>query len=154
FGYFGRAWTWISSICAVWPGRSDDRYTGPWTAATANPVLVVGNFLRPGYPVPRSADRRRAAAQLPAALLRRLGSHGLRGRVPLHRQRGERLPDQRRGSGRGHRLPTGDETVRPVLTAVGDRNATAAFPPRRPAARAHQACPARLTPPPKTVSRT
>jgi len=47
FGYFGRAWTWASSICAVWPGASDDRYTGPWTAATANPVLVVGNFFDP-----------------------------------------------------------------------------------------------------------
>jgi pimeloyl-ACP methyl ester carboxylesterase len=47
FGYFGRAWTWISSICSVWPGRSDDRYTGPWNAATANPVLVVGNFFDP-----------------------------------------------------------------------------------------------------------
>jgi pimeloyl-ACP methyl ester carboxylesterase len=47
FGYFGRAWTWASSICAVWPGASDDRYTGPWNAATANPVLVVGNFFDP-----------------------------------------------------------------------------------------------------------
>jgi pimeloyl-ACP methyl ester carboxylesterase len=47
FGYFGRAWTWASSICAVWPGASDDRYIGPWNAATANPVLVVGNFFDP-----------------------------------------------------------------------------------------------------------
>jgi len=47
FGYFGRAWTWASSTCAVWPGHSDDRYTGPWNAATANPVLVVGNFFDP-----------------------------------------------------------------------------------------------------------
>jgi pimeloyl-ACP methyl ester carboxylesterase len=47
FGYFGRAWTWISSICAVWPGKSDDRYTGPWNARTANPVLVVGNYFDP-----------------------------------------------------------------------------------------------------------
>ena len=23
---------------------NDDRYTGPWTARTANPVLVVGNY--------------------------------------------------------------------------------------------------------------
>jgi pimeloyl-ACP methyl ester carboxylesterase len=47
FGYFGRAWTWISSICAVWPGVGADRYTGPWNARTANPVLVVGNFFDP-----------------------------------------------------------------------------------------------------------
>ena len=47
FGYFGRAWTWISSICAVWPGKAEDRYTGPWNAPTVNPVLVVGNFFDP-----------------------------------------------------------------------------------------------------------
>jgi pimeloyl-ACP methyl ester carboxylesterase len=47
FGYFGRAWTWISSICAVWPGQGADRYTGPWNADTANPVLVVGNYFDP-----------------------------------------------------------------------------------------------------------
>lgn len=47
FGYFGRAWTWASSICAVWPGVAEDRYVGPWNAATANPVLVVGNFFDP-----------------------------------------------------------------------------------------------------------
>jgi pimeloyl-ACP methyl ester carboxylesterase len=47
YGYFGRAWTWVSSICAVWPGRTDDRYTGPWNARTANPVLVVGNYFDP-----------------------------------------------------------------------------------------------------------
>jgi len=47
FGYFGRAWTWASSICAVWPGKGEDRYTGPWNTPTANPVLVVGNFFDP-----------------------------------------------------------------------------------------------------------
>jgi pimeloyl-ACP methyl ester carboxylesterase len=47
YGYFGRAWTWVSSICAVWPGQAEDRYTGPWNARTANPVLVVGNYFDP-----------------------------------------------------------------------------------------------------------
>jgi pimeloyl-ACP methyl ester carboxylesterase len=46
-GYFGRSWTWITSMCASWPGQADDRYTGPWTARTANPVLVVGNYFDP-----------------------------------------------------------------------------------------------------------
>jgi pimeloyl-ACP methyl ester carboxylesterase len=40
--YFGRAWNWGSSICAVWPGQDTDRYLGPFTRRTANPVLVVG----------------------------------------------------------------------------------------------------------------
>jgi hypothetical protein len=42
FGYFGRIWTWASSICAEWTGADEDRYVGPFTARTANPVLVVG----------------------------------------------------------------------------------------------------------------
>ncbi len=47
FGYFGRAWTWASSICAEWPGADRDRYLGPFTATTSNPVLVVGNRFDP-----------------------------------------------------------------------------------------------------------
>jgi len=42
YGYFGRFWTWASGICAEWPGRDDDRYTGPFDTTTASPVLVVG----------------------------------------------------------------------------------------------------------------
>jgi pimeloyl-ACP methyl ester carboxylesterase len=41
-GYFGRIWTWASSICAEWPGADSDRYVGPFDTATENPVLVVG----------------------------------------------------------------------------------------------------------------
>jgi pimeloyl-ACP methyl ester carboxylesterase len=47
FPYFGRIWTWISSICQPWPGRDADRYMGPFTRATSNPVLVVGNRFDP-----------------------------------------------------------------------------------------------------------
>jgi pimeloyl-ACP methyl ester carboxylesterase len=47
FGYFGRPFTWGSSICAEWPGRDEDRYTGPFNRVTANPVLVVGNRFDP-----------------------------------------------------------------------------------------------------------
>jgi TAP-like protein len=45
--YFGRSWTWGSSPCAVWEGFDADRYLGPFDAATANPVLVVGNRFDP-----------------------------------------------------------------------------------------------------------
>ena len=48
--YFGRYWTWFSSICQPWPGRDPDRYTGPWTRRTANPVLVVGTRFDPATP--------------------------------------------------------------------------------------------------------
>ena len=47
FGYFGRIWTWVSSICAEWPTADADRYVGPFTRSTANPVLVVGNRYDP-----------------------------------------------------------------------------------------------------------
>jgi hypothetical protein len=48
YGYFGRIWNWAGSVCTVWPERTQsDRYTGPWAARTANPVLVVGNYFDP-----------------------------------------------------------------------------------------------------------
>jgi hypothetical protein len=47
FGYFGPHWTYVSSICAAWPGGQNGRFTGPFTANTANPVLVVGNYYDP-----------------------------------------------------------------------------------------------------------
>jgi pimeloyl-ACP methyl ester carboxylesterase len=47
FGYFGRIWTWASSICADWPFADQDRYTGPFNKYTANPVLVIGNEFDP-----------------------------------------------------------------------------------------------------------
>ena len=64
FGYFGRLWTWVSSICAEWPGSDHDRYTGPLTRATANPVLVVGNRYDPAT----RYEGRDHAAQPDAAL--------------------------------------------------------------------------------------
>lgn len=43
---FGPLWWWISVPCANWP-LAEDRYAGPWTANTAAPVLVVGNYFDP-----------------------------------------------------------------------------------------------------------
>ena len=47
FGYFGRIWTWISSICAKWAGADARRYLGPFDHRTSEPVLVIGNFYDP-----------------------------------------------------------------------------------------------------------
>jgi len=46
---FGRLWTWASAPCAssTWTVRDEDAYRGPFTRATANPVLVVGNYWDP-----------------------------------------------------------------------------------------------------------
>ena len=71
--YFGRAWTWISSICADWPFTDADRYTGPWNHATANPVLVVGNQFDPATPY---AGAQKVAATLPGARLLTLHAWG------------------------------------------------------------------------------
>jgi pimeloyl-ACP methyl ester carboxylesterase len=50
FPYFGRPWTWLSSVCQPWPGWDRDHYDGPWDRTTANPVLVVGNAFDPATP--------------------------------------------------------------------------------------------------------
>jgi pimeloyl-ACP methyl ester carboxylesterase len=47
YSYFGRLWTWASSICAVWTTRDGDRFMGPFTHQTANPLLIVGNLVDP-----------------------------------------------------------------------------------------------------------
>jgi pimeloyl-ACP methyl ester carboxylesterase len=50
-GYFGRTWTWTWSACQSWPtSAGQDRYQGPWTARTAEPVLIVGNYFDPATP--------------------------------------------------------------------------------------------------------
>lgn len=33
-------WTWAT--CASWPVRAEDSYRGPWSAATPNPILLIG----------------------------------------------------------------------------------------------------------------
>jgi hypothetical protein len=69
--YFGRYWTWASSICADWPFRDADRYAGPFDRRTANPVLVVGNEFDPAT---RYEGAQRVASLLPGARL--LTVHG------------------------------------------------------------------------------
>jgi pimeloyl-ACP methyl ester carboxylesterase len=58
---FGPAWWWGVAGCAAWP-VNQDRYTGPWSTRTANPVLVVGNRFDPATDY--------AGAQASARLLR------------------------------------------------------------------------------------
>ncbi len=46
---FGRLWTWGSAPCAskYWTVKDRDAYLGPFTARTAHPVLVIGNYWDP-----------------------------------------------------------------------------------------------------------
>ena len=59
------AW-WLWAPCASWRTPSADRYTGPWNAATPNPILVIGNRYDPrtAYGNARSAARRLGNAVL------------------------------------------------------------------------------------------
>jgi pimeloyl-ACP methyl ester carboxylesterase len=41
----------IGAPCASWPVRNTDRYTGPWTAATPNPILLIGTRFDPNTPL-------------------------------------------------------------------------------------------------------
>jgi len=58
--WFGRLWTWYSSLCAQWEGRSgEDAFRGPWVTETSYPLLVVGNAHDPATPISgaRAANR-------------------------------------------------------------------------------------------------
>jgi pimeloyl-ACP methyl ester carboxylesterase len=43
--HFGADWAWLSQPCATWPAKDHDRYNGPYTHHTANPVLFVNATL-------------------------------------------------------------------------------------------------------------
>ena len=57
---------WLEAACATWPTRSADRYTGPWNAATANPILLIGTRFDPTTPLANAqlAERRLGNAVL------------------------------------------------------------------------------------------
>ena len=49
--YFRQLWTYASSPCLAFPTTGADRYTGPFDADTANPVLVASTLYDPATPV-------------------------------------------------------------------------------------------------------
>ena len=64
---------WLWAPCASWRTRSGDRFTGPWNAVTANPILVIGTRYdsRTAY-----ANARIAARRLGNAVLLTLDGYG------------------------------------------------------------------------------
>ncbi len=48
--YFGSRWANFALVCAAWPGRSTERYAGPWTTKTAQPVLLINTRYDPATP--------------------------------------------------------------------------------------------------------
>jgi pimeloyl-ACP methyl ester carboxylesterase len=41
----------MGAACTTWPERAEDRYTGPWSATTRTPVLLVNNRYDPNSPL-------------------------------------------------------------------------------------------------------
>jgi pimeloyl-ACP methyl ester carboxylesterase len=48
--YTGSMWAYRGLDCAPWLGRSTERYTGPWTAHTRTPVLLLATRYDPDTP--------------------------------------------------------------------------------------------------------
>jgi pimeloyl-ACP methyl ester carboxylesterase len=48
--YAGSLWAFRALPCASWLGRSTERYTGPWTARTSTPVLLLNTRYDPATP--------------------------------------------------------------------------------------------------------
>jgi TAP-like protein len=54
--YFGPIGVFDYMPCAFWPGRDDDRYTGPWNRRTSAGILVVNNRYDPATPLHGAQD--------------------------------------------------------------------------------------------------
>jgi len=64
---------WLWAPCASWPVASAARYTGPWTASTRHPILVIGTRFDPQTPF---ANARRVARLLGHAVLLTYNGYG------------------------------------------------------------------------------
>ena len=71
--YFGAAWTYLVQPCATWPARDHDRFTGPYTAKTANPLLFVASRFDAASSI---AHTRTLVASIPGARLLTLDGAG------------------------------------------------------------------------------
>jgi pimeloyl-ACP methyl ester carboxylesterase len=64
---------WLWAPCASWQVPSADRYTGPWTATTENPILIIGNRYDPRT---KYANSVQASRRLGNAVLLTLQGYG------------------------------------------------------------------------------
>ena len=70
--YFGSHWTYLTSPCAYWPGKAQDRYAGPFAAA-AEPPLIIGARFDPATPYESAVELHEA---LPGSALLTLEGRG------------------------------------------------------------------------------
>ncbi|HEX5881763.1 MAG TPA: alpha/beta hydrolase, partial [Actinomycetota bacterium] len=64
--YFGSIWAYHPMVCAAWTGRSTERYTGPWTPRTTQPVLLITSRHDPATPY---RNARKVARLIPNSAL-------------------------------------------------------------------------------------
>ena len=64
---------WLWAPCASWQVPSAERYTGPWTAMTENPILIIGNKYDPRT---KYANSVQASRRLGNAVLLTLQGYG------------------------------------------------------------------------------
>ncbi|KAG8631752.1 hypothetical protein KVT40_000892 [Elsinoe batatas] len=54
--YIARPWAELNMKCAGWTARAKWRFTGPFTANTSNPILILNNLLDPVTPVENAIE--------------------------------------------------------------------------------------------------
>ena len=104
FRYFGRAWTWVSSLCAEWRGQDAARYMGPFTATTQAPVLVVGTKFDPATRYEGARTVAGLLPELPAPDRAGVGAH-LGRALGVRRRGGDAVRGRRSAPAGRHRLP-------------------------------------------------
>ena len=57
--YVGSLWAYLALPCALWRGHATERYTGPWSTRTRNPVLIIGTSYDPATPYSNAVRVRR-----------------------------------------------------------------------------------------------
>ena len=125
-------WRW--AMCAQWPARSADRYTGPWNAKTRTPILVIGTDHDPNTPYANARHVARLFGN--AVLLTHDGySHtSARGSQRVRRARNQRVPRTPSHSPPRHRLPLGPSTVRPEVRQTSSRRTDSLIANKGPSA--------------------
>ena len=107
FGYFGRLWTWvIEPLRRVAHGATPTATSGPFTASTANPVLVVGNRFDPATRYEGAQTVGCAPAALDAPHGQWVGSH-VALPVPVRRPGDQHVPADVGDAGGGHGVQPG-----------------------------------------------
>src|SRR5262249_3963927 len=110
-GDVGRLVAWSTEVCATWPARAENPYTGPWHRITAHPILVINNIYDPAAPFPAGTGQAREPGGPPPAHRRGLRTHRAGEPEQLRPRVREPLPHRWYPSPERSHLPTGHPPV-------------------------------------------